>query len=180
MKKIETNTLLNELEAQIESHLQTAIGTFQNLAENVLQKPAANGGWSIAQCLWHINSYGHYYLPQIEKALTSQKGSSPYFSGTWLGSYFTKLMKPGESMKKLKAFKNHAPPTNPTGSNEVAEFIKQQEQLLHLLRRAHQADLTRTRIPISISRWVKLRLGDVFQFYIAHQDRHMVQALKNL
>ncbi len=183
MKPIDSKTLLDSLEIQVERHLQTAIHTLQNLPRHTLQQPAANGGWSIAQCLWHINSYGHYYLPQVEKALAhrpAKTNTATTFTGTWLGAYFTRLMQPRENMKKLKAFKNHVPPAQPDGGHEVAEFIRHQEQWLQLLRQSHGADLTGTRIPISISRWVRLRLGDVLQFYMAHQERHLVQALRNV
>lgn len=180
MKTINSTELLTQLEAQVEQQLQLAISTFQNLHEDVLQKQSISGGWSIAQCFWHINSYGYYYLPAIEKSLIKTPNPSPLFTSSWLGAYFTKMMKPGVGMKKMKAFKSHTPPGLPSGASEVAEFIRQQEQLLKLIDRARQIDLNRARVAISISRWIKLRLGDVFQFFIMHQHRHIEQALKNV
>ena len=35
-------------------------------------------------------------------------------------------------------------------------------------------------VPISIATFIRLRLGDVFAFLIAHDERHMQQALRNL
>lgn len=180
MKTIKRTALLDQLESEVESHLQTAITIFQNASPELLQQPAAHHGWSIAQCLWHINSYGHYYLPVIAQAMKSDAASRETFTSSWLGAYFTRLMKPGEGMKKMKAFKDHTPPAQPDGRAEVAEFIRQQEVLLGLLRQAHQVDLTRTKVAISLSRWIKLRLGDVFQFYVAHQGRHVAQAMRNV
>jgi hypothetical protein len=40
------------------------------------------------------------------------------------------------------------------------------------------SDLNEIRIGLSIVPWLTLKLGDVFQFLVAHQERHMVQAGK--
>jgi hypothetical protein len=89
-------------------------------------------------------------------------------------------MKPGPQMKKFNAFKNHMPPVELDANKVVAEFIRQQEQLLSYLQQARKTDMNRIRIPISILNWVKLKLGDVFQFIIAHDERHLQQAKRNL
>jgi len=175
-----SNELLRDLEERVEQDLETAIRVFQNLTPAVLNAPSASGGWSIAQCLWHLNSYGDYYLPRVEAEIQNGGQPSPVFSSGWLGAYFTKMMKPGENMKKMKAFKSHTPPTQLDAQQVVAEFIRQQEWLLKLLREARGVNLNRIRIPISISRWVRIKLGDVLQFFIMHSHRHVVQALRNV
>ncbi len=173
---IDTTALLTNLEDQTEQHLALAIRRYQNLSEEILSRRPTDGGWSITECLWHLNSYSRYYLPEIKKALA--KGTTPTstFTSTWLGAYFTRIMKPGPGMKKMKAFKDHRPPSEIVPHEVVAEFIHQQEELLGLLRKARMANLAQIKIGISILPWLKLRLGDVFQFLIAHQDRHIQQA----
>ena len=168
--------MLSTLEDQVEEHLSQAAQKFQNLSVEKLSRRPANGGWSIAECLWHLNSYGDHYLPEIEKGLSRGYPGSETFSSTWLGTYFTRLMQPGDKMKKMKAFKNHTPPLAVDPHEVVAKFIQQQETLLKLLRLSRSTDLNRIRIGISILPWMKLRLGDVFQFVIEHQERHMQQA----
>ena len=93
--------ILSGLEEQVESHISLVIRKFQNLPTDVLSRRPANGGWSIAECLWHLNSYGDYYLPAIEKGLACGYPVSTTFSSSWLGAYFTRLMQPGEKMKKM-------------------------------------------------------------------------------
>ena len=172
--------LVSTLEDQVETHISDAVKIFQNLSAEELLKPAANGGWSIAQCLWHLNSYGDYYLPKIKSRLAKNYPANPNFKSTWLGSYFTRIMQPGVQMKKYKAFKDHVPAVELDAQNVVAEFIQQQEQLLSYLKQARQTDMNRVRISISLMSWIKLKLGDVFQFIIAHDERHMQQAKRNL
>ena len=122
--------LVSMLEDQVEIHISDAVKIFQNLSAEELLKPAPNGGWSIAQCLWHLNSYGDYYLPEIKSGLAKNYPANPDFKSTWLGSYFTRIMRPGAQMKKFKAFKNHVPAVELDAHKVVAEFIQQQEQLM--------------------------------------------------
>jgi hypothetical protein len=175
-----TSTLLDSLEVQVEQHLLQAIRVFQNMDERTLMEPAANGGWSIAQCLWHLNSYGHFYLPQIAAGLEKSHAHNTRFKSSWLGAYFTRMMEPGQGSKKYKAFKDHVPPVELNAYAVVAEFIGQLELLHGYLKQARSKDLNSIKLPISISRWVKLKLGDVFQFIIAHNERHLQQAKRNL
>jgi uncharacterized damage-inducible protein DinB len=180
MKKVKSKDLLDQLEAKVESHLSEAIRSIQNLSEEKLLRPAANGGWSIAQCLEHLNRYGDYYLPAIQKGLKKDFPSSENFNSSWLGNYFTKMMDPQTGKKKITTFKEYSPAPQLDAYAVVAEFIRQQEYLLELLRSARFRDLNRIKIPISISRWIRLRLGDTFRFLIAHDERHMQQAKRNL
>lgn len=179
MKTVSKTELLITLESTVERHLQDVLRDFQNLPASVLLRPASNGGWSIAQCLEHLNRYGRYYLPQIQKGLTAHAGtSSDTFTSTWLGSYFTNMMQPGKG--KMKAFKAYAPPPTLDAHAIVAEFVQQQETLLGCLRSAYTTDLNKIKVPVSIAKFIRLRLGDVFQFVIMHNERHYRQARKNL
>ncbi len=180
MKEINQKQLLETLETRVESHLTQAIHQFQNLTKKELLQAATDGGWSIAQCLEHLNSYGDYYLPLIEKNLKgadnqSENGS---FKSSWLGNYFIRMMEPTTGKQKFKAFKGHIPVLELDAYAVIAEFIRQQEQLLDLLKKAEKLDLNSIRIPISITRFIKLKLGDVFQFIIAHDERHIQQAMR--
>ncbi|HEY6899258.1 MAG TPA: DinB family protein [Puia sp.] len=184
MKPVDKNQLLEALEDLVNSHIQTAVAEFQNMRHDELNQPAADGGWSIAQCLEHLNRYGDYYIPMISQGLTRQrqlvKGGE--FKSGLLGAYFTRMMNPDTNTgkKKLRAFKAYSPDRELDAHAVVAEFIRQQEELLLCLRRARMADLNKTRIPVSILKWIKLKLGDVFQFLILHDERHVRQARRNL
>lgn len=182
MKATSKTQLLNFLESRVEAHLQTAVTIFQNLTEDKLLQAAPNGGWSIAQCLEHLNTYGHYYLPEIKKGLAKPVTKhSETFTSSWLGNYFTQIMEPTTptGKKKMKAFKKYIPPQALVAHAVIAEFIQQQETLLVYLKQAQSADLNAVKIPISLTNWIKLKLGDTLQFLIAHNERHLVQA-KNL
>ncbi|QMU29326.1 DinB family protein [Adhaeribacter radiodurans] len=182
MATVNKEQLLQFLENRVEGHIQEAIKTFQNEQTEVLLQPAPDGGWSIAQCLEHLNGYGKFYLPQIKNGLeeASNPIHSEIFKGSWVGSYLTRMMEPTTGKKKYKAFKNHIPAPDLDAHAVVAEFIHQQEELLNYLKQARRVDLDTIKLPLSITKLVKLKLGDVFQFLIAHNERHMQQAKRNV
>lgn len=188
-----TTQLLETLHQQTETILQKAIAEWQMLPPDALARVSDSGpggAWSAAQCLEHLNIYGRYYLPAIEKAIEEAKrknsrrshGSltrAQEFRPGWLGDYFTKLMRPkadGQLKSKMKAPKNAVPSSNPDPRAMLAEFIDQQEKLLQLLAAAGDVNLNQIRVPISIAPWIRLKLGDTFLFLVAHLERHVLQA----
>ncbi|WP_247236595.1 DinB family protein [Telluribacter sp. SYSU D00476] len=179
MKRHLTAEWLGGLQQQVEEHLDKATRVYQNLPEVQLLQPDPGGGWSAAQCLEHLNSYGRYYLPAVQGAIdtcpTRYRHSTPYFRSGYLGSYFTSLMK-AENKRKYKAMKGHVPPSDLNGAQVVASFIDQQEHWLQLLREAEHLNLNQIKVPISISKFVRLNLGDTFAFVKAHDERHIQQA----
>jgi hypothetical protein len=188
----QTAQLLEFLHQLTESFLQKAVGEWQMLPLEMLRhepetRASNSGAWSAAQCLEHLNIYGRYYLPAIEKAIQEarQKGSrsTEKFNSGWLGAYFAKIMSPeqdGRLKIKLKSPKNAVPSANPAPRAMLAEFIDQQEKLQQLLTAAAAVNLNQVRIPISIAPWIRLKLGDTFLFFTAHIQRHLLQAERAL
>ena len=60
---------------------------------------------------------------------------------------------------------------------ETEKFIEQQEHLLKIIESARSVGLRKVKIPISISRIVRLRLGDALMFVIYHNQRHVQQII---
>lgn len=175
--------LIAKLQLQTESLLSIAVQQWQMLKPATFKQQPAPGSWSAMQCLGHLNMYGDYYLPAIEKAITEVKQQNKQipsiFKPGWLGNYFTNLMLPDEkgiAARKMKAPKNYTTPNEGDSDYTIAKFIDQQERMLALLEAAKQVDLNSIRIPVSIAKFIKLKLGDVFMFLIAHNLRHIKQA----
>ena len=178
---MEVKILVALLENKVEAHLDQAIKAFQQLEAQKLNQLATNGGWSIAQCLAHLNTYGDYYLPKIEHAIDSATiTTSKEFVSGWLGKYFTGMMDPDRAQKKYKAMKMHHPPSSLDAHQTVAKFIDQQEKLIVLLKRCENKDLASVKVATSINKLIKLKLGDALQFLIMHNERHIRQAIRNL
>ncbi|MGX5818374.1 DinB family protein [Chitinophaga lutea] len=150
----------------------------------LLQQPAP-GSWSAIQCLDHLNGYGQFYIPRLRAAL--EKGAAqgvaakPTFKSSWLGNYFTNLMVPkedGSLRMKMQAPKGYRPVQQPDAEKTLQEFGRQQDQFLHLLQQASSTDIARVKVPTTLSSLLKLSAGDTFRFLIAHEQRHVLQALR--
>jgi uncharacterized damage-inducible protein DinB len=178
MPTFHTKDLLAALANDVNETLQTA-GQLRQLPATLLNKQPAPGKWSIAQVLEHLNSYNRYYLPEMKKALKEKNlPFNPMFKAGLFGNYFTNMMQPKEGGKianKMQAPKDHRPADILDVDKVMNEFAAGQQQLLSLLNAAGQKDIGKIKVPISISRFIKLKLGDTFRFLIAHQLRHFVQ-----
>jgi hypothetical protein len=178
MKKLNSNQLLDQLQADTRQIMVTLKYLRQQDPAKLLQQPAP-GKWSVAQVIEHLNSYGRYYLPQLKLAL--EKPAYPAndsFTPGWLGDYFTKSMLPksnGTITNKMKAPKDHRPSPDLNSESVLDEFEQQELLLLELLHKARNTNIGKIRIPISIAPFIRLKLGDVFRFLIAHHQRHFVQ-----
>lgn len=178
MTAISAIPLLHRLENATEKHIQTAVREFQNMDDGQLLAPAPDGGWSIAQCLDHLNTYGRYYFPAIEKALQSSQAKGDMYKPTWLGNYFTKMLDPDTGKRKMKTFGKYSPSRDLNPRKVLEEFIHQQEHFLQLIRASRERDLNKIMIPTSISRFIRMNLGDTIRFLIAHNERHIRQAAR--
>ena len=178
--KISTTPLLDELKSRTEQHLQ--------FAERLLLRPdhelnfrLSDDSWSPLECLEHLNRYGDFYIPEITNKMAASKTvPQSTFNPGILGNYFAKSMLPKEKPNKMKTLRTMNPMGSELNLDVVKEFIKQQQQLLELLIKAENVNLEKTKTGISISKWIRLKLGDTFRFVVYHNARHISQADKVL
>jgi hypothetical protein len=183
----ETPALLQALRLQTEDLLKTANEQFVTAPKEVLLRQPAPDKWSVAQCLDHLNAYSRFYVPAIEKAIQSgltgslPPAPSPTFKSGLLGNYFTKTMEPkvdGTLAMRMQAPKDYRPLSDLDAAKVVAEFIEWQQKTMILLDQAKLVNLQKIKIPTTLGNWLKFSLGDTFRFVIAHERRHMLQALR--
>jgi hypothetical protein len=178
MPTFQTKILINSLQQDVRNTL-VGMEHLLHLPDDVLLQQPQPGMWSIAQVLEHLNGYNRYYLTEIEKALqVTTVSANTVFKSGWIGNYFTNLMLPKENgtlAKKMSSPKEYNFPPDLDAGRVVQEFIEGQQKLLVLLDKARNVDMGSIRVPISISKWIKLKLGDTFRFLIAHQLRHFIQ-----
>lgn len=169
--------------AQLISELLEMCRQNQHAAEQLKSKPEKalnwrehNESWSILECLEHLNRYGDFYIPAIRTALSeSNYKPATVFKSGLLGNYFANSMLPKEKLNKMKTFTDKNPLNSQLDKSVLVEFINQQNQLMALLEASRNSDLNRVKVGITLSRWIKLKLGDTFRFVIYHNLRHMKQ-----
>ena len=183
MAKFKSEDLLNELKQDV-SRLIEAAEFFKQSDKSKLVYQVDKQKWSVVQVLEHLNAYGRFYLPHIEKAMASGEGQhAAWFQSGYWGEKFTRSMKPTnvlEIKNKMKGMKKFAFSNNLNVDTVLKEFTEQQQRLIALLEAAKKSDLTGSHVPITLTKLIKIRLGDAFRFLVAHEQRHMIQARNTL
>jgi hypothetical protein len=186
-RKFETPVLLATLYQQVDALSGIAKDELLITDQELLLRQPAPGKWSAAQCLDHLNGYARFYIPAIEKSIAAKlSGSlipapSQVFKSGWLGDYFTRMMLPkadGHPGMKMQSPKAYRPLANLDAMQVINEFIDWQERLKQTLLQVKTVNLESIRIPTTLGNWLKFSLGDTFRFVIAHEQRHMAQALR--
>ena len=174
--KFIAETLIEDLINSCHLHLKRVKELSELPAEQLNYKLNADK-WSVLDCIEHLNLYSDYYLPAIKESISnSLHSSTPEFKSGLIGNYFAKSMAPKAKLNKMKSPGDKKPNRSELNISVLTTFIEQQNELIALLNSAKGVSLTKTKTPISISKILKLRLGDTFRFVSAHNDRHILQA----
>ena len=76
----------------------------------------------------------------------------------------------------MKSPKDKNPVNSDLTATTLDRLLKQLELLKQLLNQSRKVNLIKAKTPISISKLIKLRLGDTFRFFTYHIERHIAQA----
>lgn len=155
-----------------------------HLGENQLIWRPTKDSWNIQEVLAHLNSYSDYYNELLLKKLkrTKSKVSKEYFISSPLGKSAWKSMRLGRA-KNIKRKFRATKPFNPTLTPElitpgvIETFLKHQDEMLVILEKAKTANLKKIKIPMSISKLIRLRFGDALMFVVYHTERHVQQVM---
>jgi hypothetical protein len=179
--KISSNLLLEDITRQLEQYIADA-EALKTLPLTSLNWRASETSWNVLECLEHLSLYADFYVPEIKKSIASSthREPAPIFVSSWLGNYFAKSMLPKEKLNKMKTFKDKNPLGSQLGYPAIDRFIQLHRQLLALVQAAKKVDLNKTKTGISITKLLRLKLGDTFRFVVNHVYRHMVQVQKAL
>ena len=172
--------ILQELLALTRDNLNAA-ESLKNQSIASLNRKENSKSWSVLECIEHLNRYGNFYIPEItQKIQTAKHKNVEEFQSNWLGKYFSKSVAYSENLNKMKTFKSMNPLNSKLDKETLEIFIAQQHQIINLLDKAKTVNLDKTKTAISISKLIKLRLGDTFRVLIYHNERHIKQAEKAL
>lgn len=176
--KIATQQLIEDLIERTEN-LISRTKAFKKLPLEKLNHKTNPEKWSVLECIAHLNLYGDYYNPEIRKSIkTSSTKPAKLYKAGFLGNYFTNSMLPKTKLIKMKTFKDKNPVGSKLGLEVIQKFIAQQKEFIELLTLSNKVNISKTRTAISISKILKLKLGDTFRFNAAHNERHIQQAEK--
>ncbi|MEO2072235.1 MAG: DinB family protein [Zunongwangia sp.] len=178
--KIKTESLILDLIERTRQNINQ-VEQLSQLTEKELNKKKNQVTWSILECIEHLNLYGEFYIPEIEQKIEQSKTDpDQLFKSGVLGNYFAKSMLPSKKMRKIKTFKDKNPNGRKLNKRTLKRFLEQQKQILELLNKSRKINLNKTKTAISISKLLKLKLGNTFRVLIYHNQRHIEQAKTQL
>jgi len=180
MSQFNTLQLLTDLKADLLVITKQARLLYQHIDD--LNTVPQRGKWTVAQVLQHLNFYHDYYLPAIEKAYQSYQqvynDDNSAFETGLIGGYLTRMMQPdtnGRVTNKTKALKSYIPGVKLNAQMVLDNFITSQERFTDLIDKAQYYDLNTVKVTMSISRLIRLKLGDILRVLVVHQQRHFIQ-----
>ncbi len=171
----DTKELLDRQEAQLERLIKLP-------TRELWQKPGAKA-WSAMECLEHLVLAGRYYAKEIHQELEQavlHRTHQELKSGR-VGKMMTKGQAPtadGRRRYKTKTFASTTPLKQDENRHQliVEDYLALQQDWRDLLVRAQEVDWNKIRIRSLAGPVLRFYLGDTFQFMLAHQARHLLQA----
>jgi uncharacterized damage-inducible protein DinB len=179
MATFSRTSLITELLDRTEL-LKANTQTFLRLTDEQLKQRPGQGAWSIAEVYGHLNLSMDRSIRIILSriALAPDTNSDEYTSGL-LGDLACSIImpRPDGSVLKLKAQKSQTVDAVTIDAREELNiFLRHCDALDDILRHVATKDLRRITIPFFLPRLLRLRLGDVLRFLVAHGERHLLQA----
>jgi len=140
-------------------------------------KPAP--GWSVGQCIDHLNVTARLYLPQLDEGIANAIRQGLYGEGPfkywWFARMLLRMLEPPPRMR-VKSPMAFQPPPARTRREIMAAFRAYQVQYVDRLRQANGLDLARARVRSPAASWIQVPLGTGFAAMTAHERRHLWQA----
>jgi uncharacterized damage-inducible protein DinB len=167
------------LEAQLQELTTAVEQQVRPLSNSQLNFKPTPTSWSVLECLEHLNRYSRFYNEEFAKALPGYSHTkTPHEVGfSWLGRKSYNTVKP-DNTKPQKTIKHMNPAGSQLTVTVLDEFGQHQARLQQLLLAAQSTDLNRKVVRIEFFRLLKLRVGEALQFVVAHEQRHVQQALR--
>ncbi|MCT4623498.1 MAG: DinB family protein [Schleiferiaceae bacterium] len=174
--KFKSNLLIEDLIEHCRKNMNEA-QAMSDLPLDILNHKETPEKWSALECLEHLNRYGDFYIPEINNRIKQSRfKADEWFKSGLRGNYFANSVKPREKLNKMNTFTNMNPVGSSLDKTTVDRFIDQQKQKIELLNASREVSLNKVKTAISISKIIKLKLGDTFRVVIYHNERHIVQA----
>lgn len=183
MKTVVINSWVDELTQISQDQIKRIQNKFKHLSDKQKTWKPNEHTWNLLEIFAHLNQFAKYYHPVFEEKIENTKfkeAKAPFVSSP-LGKSAWKSMKLGRARnvkRKFNAQKNYNPTLDPSmvTGNDIEEFVDSQQRFLKILESAKTINLRRTKVPISLSRIVRLRMGDALLYVAYHEERHVEQA----
>ena len=179
-----TKQLLDEIRTIALNNLDIVRKKIVYLNEDQKSWRINEASWNINEIFAHLNEYAKFYHATFRERIEKTRFKDPAtnFISSPLGRSAWQSMKLGNAKNIKRKFKSPKS-ANPridisllTG-NEMRDFEESQVEMLSIVEKASGVNLRKVKVPISISKLIRFRLGDALLFVSYHNERHLQQVL---
>jgi hypothetical protein len=172
---------LHALVAELDAVERDADALVAPLSDEQFNWPPAPGGWSIGQCLGHLNAINAIYMAAIERAVDEARraghGRVGPIASTWVGRHFIASMEPPPRLR-MRSPRRARPHADHRHKAEVwPEFVRFHAHARKVITTMADVDLNRA---VFGNPWVggaiRMRAGTGLRVITAHERRHIWQA----
>lgn len=145
-------------------------------------KPSPKG-WSVAECIEHLNVAADGYLSRTVKAILKGRekgliGTAPYTQRSLLGQFILRALDP-EAQRRVPAPRVFRPRAGGLDFDEVCRrFRSDIEAFRDLAEEADGLALGRIKMATPFAPFPRLNLAEAFGIHIRHIPRHLAQATR--
>jgi hypothetical protein len=179
-----TRWVFDEVAHITERNLQLIRQRFESMSENQLNWKPSPQVWSLSEIFAHLNEYARFYHEALLKRIENTRFREPKesFTSSPLGRSAWQSMKLGNARNVKRRFRSpkaYDPLITPSivSGGDVQTLKQKQEEFLTILEKALAVNIRKVKVPISVSKLVRLRLGDALLFVAYHNERHFQQAI---
>lgn len=172
-------TELEQYRQQFEEVKEAAKELTSGLTESQFNWRPAPDQWSIEECLSHLTMVGQWEVAALERSIEKARsrgltGKGPFQYGP-IDRYIVHMSGPPVRLQ-MPASKRFVPLHGQPVTAILPTFLHVQSQFLLNLDRAEGLDLARVKVPMPLSRFLRMSLGMTFAQAAAHERRHIEQA----
>ncbi len=170
-----------DLERALEQFEENEKRYEQIISENRarLNERPAKGGWSMAECIDHVNVIARELVgplkETIHQAKSAGKMSDRAHRPGFLGKYMTRSMEP-PAKKRMKTQTLYEPSSNIDPNTLLEQYKDVHNTFKQLIRECEGVDISKVKMKSPALKILKLNLGDWFFFTASHERRHAWQA----
>jgi hypothetical protein len=144
-----------------------------------LNERPAKGGWSMAECVDHVNVIARELVGPLKEAIQQAKATGKMSDRAhrpgFVGKYMTRSMEP-PAKKRMKTQKLYEPMSNLDPNTLLEQYKDVHNTFMQLIREADGVDISKVKMKSPAVKILKLNLGDWFFFTASHERRHLWQA----
>jgi hypothetical protein len=166
---------------QIDQTTRKAQEAFGVLTPEALNRKPAPDAWSIAQCLDHLIVTNQSYWPVVQQVRAGTYRAPWHARFGFLARFFGKIILGSvqpDRRRKMKTFPIWKPAQSDLPGDIVARFINHQNELKEMISSCEDLLAKGTVISSPANRVIVYKLATAFDIMVAHEERHLQQALE--